>query len=68
MLCALSGGVDSSVTALLVRRAIGERLTCIFVDNGLLRADEAEEWSNASGRSLAIASCALMPATASCTN
>jgi GMP synthase (glutamine-hydrolysing) len=43
VLCALSGGVDSSVTALLVRRAIGERLTCIFVDNGLLRAKEAEE-------------------------
>jgi GMP synthase (glutamine-hydrolysing) len=43
VLCALSGGVDSSVTALLVRRAIGERLTCIFVDNGLLRAEEAEE-------------------------
>jgi len=42
VLCALSGGVDSSVTALLVRRAIGERLTCIFVDNGLLRAGEAE--------------------------
>jgi GMP synthase (glutamine-hydrolysing) len=43
VLCALSGGVDSSVTALLVRRAIGDRLTCIFVDNGLLRAGEAEE-------------------------
>jgi GMP synthase (glutamine-hydrolysing) len=43
VLCALSGGVDSSVTALLGRRAIGERLTCIFVDNGLLRAGEAEE-------------------------
>jgi GMP synthase (glutamine-hydrolysing) len=43
VLCALSGGVDSSVTALLIRRAIGERLTCIFVDNGLLRADEAEQ-------------------------
>jgi GMP synthase (glutamine-hydrolysing) len=43
VLCALSGGVDSTVTALLVRRAIGERLTCIFVDNGLLRAGEAEE-------------------------
>jgi GMP synthase (glutamine-hydrolysing) len=43
VLCALSGGVDSSVTALLVRRAIGERLTCIFVDNGLLRASEADE-------------------------
>jgi GMP synthase (glutamine-hydrolysing) len=43
VLCALSGGVDSSVTALLVRRAIAQRLTCIFVDNGLLRAGEAEE-------------------------
>ncbi|MFQ5657942.1 MAG: glutamine-hydrolyzing GMP synthase [Candidatus Methylomirabilales bacterium] len=42
VLCALSGGVDSSVTALLVHRAIGDRLTCIFVDNGLLRAGEAE--------------------------
>ncbi len=42
-LCALSGGVDSTVTALLVRRAIAERLTCIFVDNGLLRSGEAED-------------------------
>jgi len=41
--CALSGGVDSSVTALLVHRAIGDRLTCIFVDNGLLRLDEAPQ-------------------------
>ncbi len=39
---ALSGGVDSSVVALLLHRAIGERLTCIFVDNGLLRAGEAQ--------------------------
>jgi GMP synthase (glutamine-hydrolysing) len=38
--CALSGGVDSSVAAALVSRAIGRRLTCIFVDNGLLRRDE----------------------------
>ncbi len=37
----LSGGVDSSVTALLINRAIGKNLTCIFVDNGLLRKDEA---------------------------
>jgi GMP synthase (glutamine-hydrolysing) len=43
VICALSGGVDSSVAALLVHRAIGERLTCIFVDNGLLRKDEAEK-------------------------
>jgi GMP synthase (glutamine-hydrolysing) len=39
----LSGGVDSSVTAVLIHRAIGRRLTCIFVDNGLLRKDEAEQ-------------------------
>ena len=42
VLCALSGGVDSSVTALLVHRAIGDRLTCVFVDNGLLRQGEAK--------------------------
>ena len=40
--CGLSGGVDSSVAAMLVSKAIGDRLTCIFVDNGLLRKDEAE--------------------------
>jgi GMP synthase (glutamine-hydrolysing) len=43
VICALSGGVDSSVAALLVHRAIGERLTCVFVDTGLLRAEEAEQ-------------------------
>jgi GMP synthase (glutamine-hydrolysing) len=43
VICALSGGVDSTVVAALVHRAIGDRLTCIFVDNGLLRAGEAEE-------------------------
>jgi GMP synthase (glutamine-hydrolysing) len=42
-ICALSGGVDSSVVALLMHRAIGENLTCIFVDNGLLRKGEAEK-------------------------
>jgi GMP synthase (glutamine-hydrolysing) len=41
VICALSGGVDSSVVALLVHRAIGGNLTCIFVDNGLLRKGEA---------------------------
>ena len=41
VICALSGGVDSAVAALLVHRAIGSRLTCVFVDNGLLRKDEA---------------------------
>ncbi|MFB9135076.1 glutamine-hydrolyzing GMP synthase [Vibrio olivae] len=39
----LSGGVDSSVVAMLVHRAIGDRLTCVFVDNGLLRLNEAEQ-------------------------
>ena len=43
VVCALSGGVDSSVVALLVHRAIGDNLTCIFVDNGLLRKGEAEK-------------------------
>jgi GMP synthase (glutamine-hydrolysing) len=43
VLCALSGGVDSSVAALLVHRAIGSRLTCVFVDTGLLRHGEAEQ-------------------------
>ena len=43
VVCGLSGGVDSSVTAVLVHRAIGDRLTCIFVDNGLLRHGEAEQ-------------------------
>jgi GMP synthase (glutamine-hydrolysing) len=42
VICALSGGVDSTVTATLVRRAVGDRLTCIFVDHGLLRQGEAE--------------------------
>ncbi|MGZ4137367.1 MAG: glutamine-hydrolyzing GMP synthase [Actinomycetota bacterium] len=43
VICALSGGVDSSVAALLVHRAIDEQLTCVFVDTGLLRAGEAEQ-------------------------
>ena len=42
VICALSGGVDSAVTALLLHRAIGDQLTCIFVNNGLLRLEEAE--------------------------
>ena len=43
MLCALSGGVDSSVAAALVQKAVGDQLTCVFVDHGLLRAGEAEQ-------------------------
>src|SRR5262249_21834809 len=42
VLCALSGGVDSSVVAVLIHRAIGDQLTCLFVDNGLLRQGEAD--------------------------
>ena len=42
-ICALSGGVDSAVAAALVQRAIGDRLTCVFVDHGLLRAGEREQ-------------------------
>ncbi len=42
VLCALSGGVDSSVTAALVHRAIGDQLTCIYVNNGLMRTGESE--------------------------
>ena len=41
VLCALSGGVDSAVAALLVYKAIGDQLTCVFVDHGLLRKEEA---------------------------
>jgi GMP synthase (glutamine-hydrolysing) len=43
VLCGLSGGVDSAVAAALVHRAIGDQLTCVFVDHGLLRAGEAEQ-------------------------
>ena len=43
VVCGLSGGVDSAVTAALVHRAIGDQLTCIFVDNGLLRQNEAAD-------------------------
>ncbi|MPV38656.1 glutamine-hydrolyzing GMP synthase [Georgenia subflava] len=43
VICALSGGVDSSVAAALVQKAVGDQLTCVFVDHGLLRAGEAEQ-------------------------
>ena len=46
VVCGLSSGIDSSTTALLVNKAIGDRLTCIFVDNGLLRKGEKEEVIN----------------------
>lgn len=46
VLCALSGGVDSSVAAVLVHKAIGDNLTCVFVDHGLLRKDEGDQVEN----------------------
>ena len=49
VICALSGGVDSAVAALLVHRAVGDRLTCIFVDHGMLRLNEGEQVEEAFG-------------------
>ncbi len=52
VICGLSGGVDSTVAAALIHRAIGDRLVCIFVDNGLLRVDEAEQVVKTAGQHL----------------
>ena len=49
-ICGLSGGVDSAVAALIVHRAIGDRLTCVFVDHGLMRHNEGEQVEAAFGR------------------
>jgi GMP synthase (glutamine-hydrolysing) len=54
VLCALSGGVDSAVAALLVSKAIGEQLTCVFVDTGLLREGEPEQVEETFGRHLRV--------------
>lgn len=54
VICALSGGVDSAVAATLVHRAVGDQLTCIFVDNGLLRAEEPERVVNTFRENIAI--------------
>ena len=54
MICGLSGGVDSSVAAALVHRAIGDQLTCIFVDTGLLRLHEREQVERTMGQHLGI--------------
>jgi len=62
VLCGLSGGVDSAVTAALLDRAIGAQLTCVFVDHGLLRADEAAEVIGTFGQAHALQ---LVPVDAS---
>ncbi len=54
VICALSGGVDSSVAAVLLHRAIGDNLTCIFVNNGLLRKGEAEQVQETYRRNLGL--------------
>ena len=54
VICALSGGVDSAVTALLLREAIGDQLTCIFVNNGLLRLEEPERVQETFRRNLGL--------------
>jgi len=54
VICGLSGGVDSSVAAVLVHRAVGDRLTCIFVDHGLLRLHEREQVEHTFRRHLGI--------------
>jgi len=54
VICALSGGVDSAVAATLIARAVGDRLTCVFVDNGLLRKDEARQLMEVFGEHLRI--------------
>ena len=54
VICALSGGVDSAVTATLIHRAVGNQLTCIFVDNGLLRREEPERVLNTFHRNLGL--------------
>jgi len=52
VICALSGGVDSAVAAVLLHRAVGDQLTCIFVNNGLLRREEAQRVVEVFGRNL----------------
>ncbi len=64
VVCGLSGGVDSTVTAALLHEAIGDQLTCIFVDNGVLRRDEATTVMQVLGEAM---SCRIKPVDASAT-
>ena len=61
VICGLSGGVDSSVAAVLIHEAIGDQLTCIFVDHGLLRLNEPRRWSTCSGITTTSRWCMWMP-------
>ena len=61
VICGLSGGVDSAVAAVLIHEAIGDQLTCVFVDHGLLRLNEAETSSTCSGITTTSRWCMLMP-------
>jgi GMP synthase (glutamine-hydrolysing) len=54
VLCAVSGGVDSSVTAVMLNRAVGERLSCVFIDTGLLRSGEGERVRRLLGQELGV--------------
>jgi len=54
VLCGVSGGIDSTVTALLIHKAIGNRLKCVFIDNGLLRLNEVEEIENMFNKNLKV--------------
>jgi len=54
VLCALSGGVDSSVTAALVHKAVGDQLTCVYVDTGLMRVNESEQVEETFRRQFAV--------------
>ena len=65
LVCGLSGGVDSAVAAALVYKAVGDQLTCIFVDHGLLRAGEAEQVVQTFRRDFRIPWSMWMPGTGS---